>query len=172
MTVCVHEKFVDMKLKLGGVDKVYMRPLLVSELALLRRVICMPQDTEEVIIAYMSELMKLIEPSVQGGLKDEWELDSIVDHFYDINSPKDKSGAAKGKEGVDKIIASLPTNIDFLVSQGHVRSGIMDYCLPLFISSIDAALERLTGKQKKTNDPVKSMMDLATKLNIPITLRN
>lgn len=142
-----------------------MRPLTVSEF--IRYVNFVRKHREyptEKYNEYLLELIAIIGKTLTPdiGTIPEAALQGLIEIFIEYNFPKDvrrKSDNAGDLEDYDMARA-----VDFLINQGHLENGIMEYPLPRFRVYIEAASDRLTGKTKKKED----ILSVFVKMGVPI----
>ncbi len=125
----------------------FMRPLKVKEIIETLRISAMEKRLEGDIEskAHLAKLVsKTIDKSIDG-LPVEC-VKEITDAFYDYNSLMDPKPGGQVKDKFRIIKSALALNFDFLISQGHTMSDIMEYTIPQMELFRNAAMERMTGK--------------------------
>lgn len=120
--------------------------------------------------AYTQEIINIIQDAVHMT-DSEFEslpaaaLETLVNIFIELSFPPEGRVKLKGRDAKSCISANeYPVMLDFLISQGHIYSEIMEYTVPQFRAFVDAAVERLTGTKTEKKDPIAVL----TSLGIPI----
>ncbi len=142
----------------------FMRPIKIKELQLIRRVVDLTEEgkseefTTPVLLGLLRKTLSISTANIPIETMEKLTNTLIEYNFPGIN--KDETAERKAKEE-DK--RDLVYYIDFLVTQGHRVSDIMDYTITQFNDLIRAACDRLSG-HKKPMDPMAAFQ----KLGIPI----
>ncbi len=155
---------------------VFMRPIKVKDLSILNRIVYLQEDNPEDVQA-AGMLLELVTSTLhmESDILPIEATSKLISYFIEYNFPKEVKKVKTDKEKAEdekrkKLPKKEPKNIngllgcfDFLISQGHIYSDIMEYSLPDFNDFVTTAAERL-GIKKKPMDAVKAFQ----KLGIPV----
>lgn len=143
---------------------IFMRPLKVREIPLLNRITYLQEkDPSDQQAALMLVLLAVSTTNVSKNDLPGGAAGGLVRYFIEYNFPKDENiepPSSKKKGGMAECF-------DFLISNGHIYSDIMDYPVKHFNKLVDVASIRL-GLKKEPMDAVKAF----GKLGIPVLPRN
>jgi hypothetical protein len=153
-------KTIRIDTKYGDTVERYIRFLKVKDLPKFFRIDALENKAERT-----ASLIDMIEERVVGET-DSLPGDDLRDAFMDMNFGSAPTSETVGAQGPVPLLHNLVRAFDFLISQGHSFSAIMEYPLPRYRLLIDAACNRVFGKKKKT-DP----FEFFSKMGIPVEAR-
>lgn len=155
--ICIHDSK-------NNEVKFYMRPLKVKELGDINRIIELQEQEQWADV--LPIIMQLIsEAIIDVEIEDDWIVEELIEAFMRLNF-EDNLPDIK-KKHIDKTDnrEELAKAIDFLLSQGHLYSDILEYTIPQLILFQNTAINRLFGK---TKGKLKNPIDVLSKIGIPI----
>lgn len=143
----------------GEAAERYMRFLKVKDLPEFFSI-----DEIEDEVEKLAAFIRMIEQRTEGEL-DSLPSDTVFDAFINLNFGKAEPGEKKTSAEIN-MVNNFANAFDFLISQGHSFSAIMEYTIPRYRHLMEAACTRLFGKKEKPKkmDP----LDAFRKLGIPI----
>ena len=152
-------KIVRIETDYGETVERYMRFLKVKEIPEFFRI-----DAIKDSLIRTDAFINMLDQKVEGEI-DSLPSDALRDVFIDINFGKAEPGKKKTNDIIN-ITNNLVSSFDFLISQGHSFSAIMEYTLPRYRYLQEAACTRMFGKKEKPKvmDPLAAFR----KLGIPI----
>jgi hypothetical protein len=161
------EKPIFIDLEDGNSFHVFMRPLRIKEISVLNRIIYLQEkdkDSEQAGLMLMDltvECLNVTDKDIPAAA-----MCGLVEYFIEYNFPKKNEDEPKtGPEKTNR--NGIVDCFDFLISNGHKNSDIMEYTIPRFNQYIEVVSERLGLKKK----PV-GAEEAFRKIGIPIRRRN
>ncbi len=153
-------KIIRIEAMYGDTVERYMRFLKVKELPEFYRINEIKDERERTLA-----LIAMIKEKVEGEI-DSLPANDIRDAFIDINFGSAPTSETVGAQGPVPLLHNLVNAFDFLISQGHSFSAIMEYTLPRYRLLIDAACERVFGKKEKPKkmDPLEAFQKLGFRI--------
>ncbi len=145
---------------------VFMRPLKVKEITILNRIAYLQAKDEAdeqaamMLVNLMVDTLNVTSEELPVGA-----TPGLISYFIEYNFPKDKPPdpkTEKKKSGEDDISECF----DFLLTQGHKYSDIMEYHIPQFNKFVNVASARMGTKRKPL-----SPEDAFKELGIPMRPR-
>lgn len=152
-------KIVKIETEYGIGVKLYMRYLKVKELPEFFR-IAVISDVSKRIAYYIN----MIESKVDEPI-DYLSSDALFTVFENMNFSQPEDQGYGGEQGEIDNVKNFDITFDFLISQGHRFSDILEYTVPRYRYLLEAASNRVFGKKKKP-DP----LAFFSKMGIPVEL--
>jgi hypothetical protein len=140
----------------------FMSPLKIKHLADIQRIRVSSAHMDEafngnvplggqVLYELISVLEKVFTPSISDLPMEV--LEDLFSYFIEMNFNEDIfTSKGKGEE-------TFTTILDFLISQGHQMSDILEYTLPQLQLFVNAASDRITGGKTKQGDDSEKVID-------------
>ncbi len=156
-------KVIRIETKYGDTVERYIRFLKVKDLPEFFRIDAMENEVER-----MAALIAMIKQRVRGEIR-SLPGDDLRDAFMDMNFGSAPTSLIPKESVGGDTLHNLISSFDFLISQGHSFSAIMEYTVPRYRHLMEAACNRVFGKKEK---PKKTdWLDTFTKMGIPVERR-
>lgn len=138
--------------------KLRMRPLKIHELPLYFSAI---EESKKEGIIHL-HLIHLLKNAIDKNI-DELPITILSDLLIELSNLSFSRN--ERNEVVKEWDTEFADMLDFLISQGHSYSDILEYTCPQFRRLLDAATNRILGKKKKK---IKNPLKLLTSLGVPV----
>lgn len=155
-------------IKLAIKDKatyITMLPIKIKHLDLVNMLSQLDEDDVEDNEEILQICLKLIEETTDADLSKipQTALNEFMQIFIDFNFQPNKFKKHKNNKNDqnEKILQC----IDFLISEGHCYSDILDYSIFEFSKFVDLAVDRKGGYKKKDINPMKMLTDIGVKVD-------
>jgi hypothetical protein len=151
-------KTVTIETEDGTAVELYMRFLKVKELPEYFQ-ISEIEDEANMLARYFV----LIQSKVEDEIDDNFSVHAVFNAFEKLNfSVPEDQAVSGGKVDINEA-RNFDIGFDFLISQGHSFSAIMEYTVPRYQYFIQAASNRMFGKPKKPDQ-----MAFFSSMGIPV----